>query len=161
MLWVLLFNAALFFLSHLFLEGGKAKFLVIIFLLVFILVNVINFSFKRLFITDEYLEIKSLGGVRRVMFDRICDITPLKLKGRYVFIISDNENYAFLSSMFEKIEEIIQIIKEKTPTSALSGISNFNCEDLYRKQRLFVSFLILSNIFLLLASCYNFLTYKL
>lgn len=158
LLVILFFNAFLFFLSHLFLGGGKAKFVVIIFLLVFILGNIINLLFKRLVLNDEYLEIKSLGGVRRIMFSEICDITPLKLKERYILIISDKENYGFLSSMFERFDEITRLIKEKAPESVIKNIDSLLYKDFYKKQKMFVFFLVLANIFLFLASCYNFLS---
>lgn len=145
-------------LSHFFIGGSKAKFLVIVFLLLFILGNIINLMFKYVSITDDFIEIGSLGGKRKINFNDICEVSPLKLKGRYIFIISDQNNYGFLSSMFGNFDEIYQILGSKISDAAAKNIKSISPGDFHKKKRIFVLFLVLANIFLFLASCYNFFT---
>ncbi|MBZ4672408.1 hypothetical protein LF845_09355 [Deferribacterales bacterium Es71-Z0220] len=145
--------------SHTLIGGNNIKYFIIGFLILFIIFNLINLLAKEVEITDEFISIKSLTGVRKLNFAKIEDITPLKLKGRYIFIIADNEKYGFLSSMFDNFQEIFQIIKEKANSEIREKLSSITEKDFKSRKLVFVIFMLMANLFLLLASIYNLFTH--
>lgn len=155
----LLFSSIVFLISHTQVKSYNIKFVLIGFLILFILFNLVNLLNKRVIIDSENIEIRSLFGSKKLRFFDIEDITPVKLKGRYLFILSDSEKYGFLSSMFENFDEILNILKENAQNEEIKNrLSHFSRKDFLSKKRLFVTFLIVANIFLLAASIYNFIT---
>jgi len=160
LLFFLLFSSIVFLISHTQVKSYDIKFVLIGFLILFILFNLVNLLNKRVIIDSENIEIRSLFGSKKLRFFDIEDIAPVKLKGRYLFILSDSEKYGFLSSMFENFDEILNILKENAQNEEIKNrLSHFSRKDFLSKKRLFVSFLIVSNIFLLAASIYNFITF--
>lgn len=156
----LLFSSIVFLISHTQVKSYDIKFVLIGFLILFILFNLVNLLNKRVIIDSENIEIRSLFGSKKLRFFDIEDIAPVKLKGRYLFILSDSEKYGFLSSMFENFDEIFNILKENAQNEEIKNrLSHFSRKDFLSKKRLFVSFLIVANIFLLAASIYNFITF--
>jgi len=156
LLLTLLMLSLFFGYSHTLIVGNNIKYFIIGFMILFIIFNIINLLAKKVEITDEFINIKSLTGNRKLKFDEIEDITPLKLKGRYIFIISDREKYGFLSSMFSDFQEIFHIIKEKVNSEIQEKLSTLTEKDFKSRKFIFVIFMLTANIFLLLASIYNF-----
>lgn len=155
----LLIVSIFFGYTHTLTGGNNIKYLIIGFVVLFIIFNLINLITKKVEIEDEFINIKSLAGFRKLKFDEIEDITPLKLMGRYIFIISDSEKYGFLSSMFENFEEIYQIIKERLDSEIQKKLNNLSEKDFKSRKVVFVIFMVVANIFLLLASMYNLFNY--
>lgn len=158
LLVILLAASFIFAFSHALIGGNNIKFIIIGFLILFIIFNIVNLLGKKVEIDENSITIKSLTGKRKLEFDKIEDITPLKLKGRYIFIISDNEKYGFLSSMFEKFDEILDILKKNAQNSNNEKISGITIKDINSRKKIFIAFLISATIFLIAASVLNFAT---
>lgn len=160
LLFLLLIVSVVFLISHMQIKSYNIKFALIGFLILFILFNIVNLLCKKVILDNNGIEIISLIGSRKLNFLDIQDITPLKLKGRYIFILSDNEKYGFLSSMFENFNEILNTLKNNVQGKEVkSKLNSFSEKDYLSKKRIFVSFLIVANIFLLSASIYNFTSF--
>jgi 3-methyladenine DNA glycosylase Tag len=92
---------------------------------------------------------------KKVILNNLQDTSVIKMKGRILCIVSDTENYAFISSLFENFKEIIDNIIEVSPPESTENLRKIDFEEVSKKSNFMKIFLIAAILFLTGFGIYN------
>lgn len=155
LLFFLSLSSIFFGLSHLMIKGNNIKFIVLSFMAIFIIFILIGMLVKKIYIQDGIIYSKTLAGTKKIDLSTLCGVSVIDMKGRVLCILSDEDHYLFISSMFDGFMDIINNIKDLSPIESTEQLNALNDNDMNKKAKLITGFLIFANLFLIGLSIYN------
>ncbi|MGA1862338.1 hypothetical protein OWM07_05605 [Deferribacter thermophilus] len=158
LLIILLVSAIYFSISHIYSNGNAYKFIILGVLLIFIIFNIVSLLKKKITINDDYIINTALLGKKKIYFNDIKDAVFLYLKGRTILILSDDNQFVFISSLLENFDKIINEIYQKSPGEIQNKLSTFDIKKYKKSRALFIGFIIIAICFLIIFGTYNFIT---
>jgi archaellum biogenesis protein FlaJ (TadC family) len=155
LLFCLSLSSLFFGLSHLFVKGNNIKFIALSFLSFFIIFTFINMVAKKIYIENDILHSKGLFSKKSINLKELCEASVINLKGRIMCVLSDQQNVTFLSSTIEGFMDILSHIIKIAPADMTEKLREIKEEEINSKNRAFIIFLVLANLFLIGLAIYN------
>ncbi|MCX8085090.1 MAG: hypothetical protein N3C60_09245 [Calditerrivibrio sp.] len=157
MAFILLINIVIYAISLSLTDFGSGKYVVatVIFLLVFL--NIVSLLVNTVMIEDTNIRVKSLYGKKVINLNELTEISFVPLKGRILMMLSDKHNFAFISSMIDGFDSIVEYIKGVVKDENLLNVLNeVRMDVIDQKNKMVFIFLIVLNLVVIASFVYNF-----
>ncbi|NPA44911.1 MAG: hypothetical protein GXO49_05195 [Chlorobi bacterium] len=110
---------------------------------------------KKICFDNNFLISSSILGKKKIDLINLYEASVINLKGRIICVLSDKENFVFISSTIENFMEIIHKIIDIAPDDITNKLKEIDEKEINRKNTSFTLFLIIANIFLIGVAIYN------
>lgn len=144
-------------LSHHLTGGDLGPMLVYGLVLVILIVSQIALSIRTLTVEKETLRLSSMLFKKQVDLTRLQDVSVMNLKGRFVLLITGEEDFMILSSLFQNFGEVVALVRSHTPEDLQHKLAVATDDELKGKRTRFIIALVAGTLLSFGFGVYNLL----